>query len=281
MIQKLIPIKFIEKRGKIPYWLFKCECGNTTIKSYWRFKCNQVRSCGCLRKERKCQIKHGLSRTRFGNIFKGMKQRCEDKNIPAYKWYGARGIKLDWKDLEEFKKDMYESYLKHVEEFGEKQTTIDRIDNDGDYCKENCKWSTYKEQLNNTRFNIPEERRKLLKKANINNTTFNSREKLGWSENEIISGIRVIKTGSLRLAEKNFRDFKKYIMDRFKRSPKVIKECLEVLNDREQFVIENRLGLNDAERKTLEDVGKELGFSREYIRQIEAKAINKLIELDI
>ena len=59
-----------------------------------------------------------------------------------------------WLNFDDFYRDMYKSYLKHIEEFWEKQTTIDRIDNNWDYSKENCKRSTMKEQNNNKRNNI-------------------------------------------------------------------------------------------------------------------------------
>jgi hypothetical protein len=60
--------------------------------------------------------------------------------------YRKRGIKNEWKNYQEFKKDMYDSYVKHIQKHGKKQTTIDRLDPYKNYCKENCRWATYQEQ---------------------------------------------------------------------------------------------------------------------------------------
>jgi len=90
---------------------------------------------------------------KFSRCYDSIKARCERETAPNYYLYGGRGIKMMWKSFKDFKNDMYKSFVKHIEEYGDKNTSIDRINNDGNYYKENCKWSTNSEQARNRRSN--------------------------------------------------------------------------------------------------------------------------------
>lgn len=139
-------------------FLCKCGCGNTKIVVSGSLRNGGTTSCGCQSSRNfigERSTTHGFSRKdhpeSFYNRFCTIKARCNNPKNHKYKDYGGRGIKNLWESFEEFKNDMYESYLEHVEEFGIKNTSIDRIDVDGHYEKSNCRWATYKEQANNKR----------------------------------------------------------------------------------------------------------------------------------
>ena len=133
------------------YWKCKCECGKECVVELTQLTCGKTKSCGCYQQEcrGKSSITHGDSKTPFYRCYKKIKERCLDVNNKSYKDYGGRGIKCEWNTYEEFKNDMYESYLQAKELYDD--VSIDRIDFNGNYCKNNCRWTDRITQNNNKR----------------------------------------------------------------------------------------------------------------------------------
>ena len=141
-------------------------------------------------------FKHGFSngkRRVFYNVWRSMKNRCELKSDSNFERYGKRGIKCFWETFEEFRDDMYESYLEHKK--NNVYTSIDRIDVNGNYFKENCKWATREEQSRNTRTNrwlvYKGQKRLLTEWANLlgikQNTISMRLNNYGWSVDKALN----------------------------------------------------------------------------------------------
>jgi len=123
-------------------WLCICDCGTEAILPTKKISTGEVSSCGCWR--RTWSIKHGKSRTLIYALWNGMIGRCLNEKHESFRNYGGRGITVcdRWKKFENFYEDMGER---------PEGCTLNRVNNDGPYSPENCKWSTYAEQADNTR----------------------------------------------------------------------------------------------------------------------------------
>lgn len=184
--------------GKRAMWKCICDCGNERVIRGDVLTSGKSRSCGCLQKELASErmIKHSGYGTRLYAVWDSVRQRCNNPNNKAYHNYGGRGIKMceKWNDFNKFREwafnNGYDENAKHGE------CTLDRIDTNGMYAPDNCRWCTIKQQSNNKRDTIYLEWNGEIKtlsewseKTGIKYCTLWKRYSKGLSLNEILKEV--------------------------------------------------------------------------------------------
>lgn len=125
-----------------PKWLCLCDCGRLKAVDIYDLAGSRVVSCGCKKRRKKdnATMRHPL----YG-LWWGMRQRCSNLRHISYRHYGGRGIAVcaEWSS----------DFWRFVRDMGDRPPgySIERIDNDGDYCPENCCWASKADQVRNTR----------------------------------------------------------------------------------------------------------------------------------
>lgn len=146
----LTVLHYVGQKNGRTMWKCRCECGNEVIVGSASLKSGNTKACGCHQKDGWGTNKtHGMTKTRIYRIWRGILNRCYYHSNKYYCNYGGRGIGV----CDEWKNDFQAFYDWAMSNGYSNDLTIDRIDNDKNYCPENCQWVTRTIQMNNTRNN--------------------------------------------------------------------------------------------------------------------------------
>ena len=147
---RLTAVSLSHKKNRSEYWNCVCDCGKKVVVRKCHLLSGAIVSCKCYQKEQKIKAlstSRGLSHTRIHRIWENMRNRCYYKKNPQFKYWGGRGITV----CKEWKEDFLPFYDWAIANGYADNLSIDRIDVDGNYCPENCRWATAYEQEHNKR----------------------------------------------------------------------------------------------------------------------------------
>ena len=136
--------RYIDESRNRPLWVCRCLCGGTAICLSENLRQGASTSCGCKKVKANKERGHGFSKTPTYKIWKAMKERCYRPSAINFPDYGGRGISVcdRWKDS-------FQNFLADMGERPSKKHSIERKDNNGNYCKENCVWAQKIQQIRN------------------------------------------------------------------------------------------------------------------------------------
>lgn len=180
-------------------WKCLCDCGNETIVVGSQLKSGKVKSCGCYNKElvKARNYKHGLESKKICHVYRSMLSRCTNPNNVAYKDYGGRGIFVcqEWIGEEGLKNFAEWAYANGYDENAPKgKCTIDRIDVNGNYSPENCRFVDVFVQANNKRNNIfitykgeTKTLEQWCRQLNLSRSMIKHRYERGWAVDDLFN----------------------------------------------------------------------------------------------